>query len=56
MSFAFPKKLRLKGYATIQELFKKGGNKRFFSLAFRFLALSTKNFISVSKKSIAVVF
>ena len=39
MSFAFPKKLRLKRYAAIQELFKKGENKRFFSLAFRFLRI-----------------
>ena len=52
MSFAFPKKLRLKGYATIQEIFKKGEKKLFFPLAFHFLVCqNTEILIGASKKA-----
>ena len=57
MSFAFPKKLRLKGYVAIQELFKKGERKFFFPLVFFFLACEDpKILVNASKKSGNAVF
>ena len=57
MSFAFPKKLRLKGYVAIQELFKKGEKKFFFPLVFFFLACEDpKILVNASKKSGNAVF
>ncbi len=57
MQFSFPRQISLKGYKTIQELFKKGERKFFFPLAFRFLASkNTKILIGASKKSGNAVF